>query len=332
MTRTVSLITATLIVAAVSARPHNQSDPGNWNQTRNYPPIFAKAMEAARNLRYIGTRVVEFHNDGKVERHRETITRDHERVRIEFPDDGPFAGQVIVENANERRHFFPDKNEIQILPPRIRDAFDRMRGPRGGQLGFSTGPGEAIAGFKTDEVVVRDKSGNLVQRIFIEPNSGLILKRSLYDPTGAEYGSFEFKSVDLNPQIDPKRFVIRHKGAKIVTPADLLQRLARERDFVALTLPRSSGYRLEGAFSRDIDGNPVLLQFYKGDSGNQRLTLFELKRSISPDRVQRLSRGNLKSVTWQAGSAYFVLVGNLDEASLRRIAAPIMGGTAASPR
>lgn len=331
MTRTVSLIAATLTVAAVSAYPH-QSDPGTWNQGANFPPIFAKAMRAARNLRYIGTRVVQFHNDGKTQQHRETITRDHERVRIEFPDDGPFAGQVIVENAQERRHFFPDKNEIQILPPRIRDAFDRMRGPRGGQLSFATGPGEAIAGFKTEEVVVRDKSGNLVQRIFIEPNSGLILKRSLYDPTGAEYGSFEFKTVDLNPQIDQKRFVIRRKGAKIVTPADLLQRLANERGFVALTLPRSSGYRLEGAFTRDIEGNPVLLQFYKADGNDQRLTLFELKRAISPERVQRFSRGNIKSITWQAGSAYFVLVGNLDEASLRRIAGPIMNGTASSPR
>jgi len=293
------------------------------------PPVLRRALLNAPRLRYAGTRVVEFRRNGSSDRHEETITRDGQFVRIEFPEGSPMQGQIIVENATERRHFFPDKNEIFILPPRRDEAFGRltrMLSAGRGKVAVTTGPGAEIAGVKTEQIVISDRPGNVIQRLFIDPDSGLILKRELFDQGGAPVGGFEFKTVNLSPRINRRVFKLVVKGAKVVTPADLLERLAKEKGFLPSVLPTSSGYRLEGSYVRPIEGKDVLIENYTSSEG-RRLTLFQLTRPISPDKMRDFSkRDNVKAVTWQVQGYTFVLVGNLDESTLLRIARPLNGG------
>ena len=205
---------------------------------------------------------------------------------------------------------------------------------RGGRVKptLTTAPGQVVAGLRTEQVVMSDKDGNVLQRIYIEPESGLILKRTLFDQVGTPVGGSEFVEVDLDPRIDQSVFRIVRKGAKVLTPAALLERLAKSTGFAAVALPTSSGFRLEGSFVRKVAGTDVLFETYGSKSGS-RLTLFQLKTAISPDRLNDFARrDNLKSVTWQALGNTFVLVGNVDEATLLKIARPISGGTARAGR
>ena len=119
-------------------------------------------------------------------------------------------GLIIVEDKAERRHYFPDKNEIRISGARREDSLDRLMGlfkKRGGQPKFVESPGEAIAGNRTTLVSVSDARGNVIQKLFIEPKSGVVLKRELFDPTGTPMGSFTFTKVDLNPKFDDRIFL-----------------------------------------------------------------------------------------------------------------------------
>lgn len=304
------------------------------DQIPDGPPILRKAFQNAQKLRYAGTRTVEFRRGGSDDRHDEVITRDGSNIRIEFPEGSKFAGQIIVENSRERKHFFPDRNEIHILPPRREEAFDRLLRLLSGKnrVVISTAPGQSVAGRRTEQVVISDRSGNVMQRLYIEPDSGLILKKQLFDPVGAPVGGFEFRTVDMNPRVNRGFFRIVRRGATVLTPADLLERLAKERGFAVVVLPLSSGYRLEGSFARDIGGSDVLVQMY-GSKAGRRLTLFQLKKAVSPDRLRAFARDeDLKSVTWQSGGRTFVLVGNLDESALRSVAQPISGGTGSTGR
>jgi len=293
------------------------------------PPVLRRALQNAAKLRYSGTRVVEFRRNGSTERHEETITRDGPFVRIEFPEGSPMYGQIIVENASDRRQYFPDKNEIYVLPPRRDEAYgrlSRMLAEGKGRINVTTSTGSEIAGIKTDLVVISDRPGNVMQRLYIDPESGLILKRELFDPVGAPFGGFEFKSVNFSPRINRRVFRIMVKGAKIVTPVDLLEDLAKDKGFLPVSLPTSSGYRLEASYVRNIQKADVLIENYSSSEG-RHLTLFQLKTGVSPDRMRDFAkRDKVKAINWQAQGYTFVLVGNLDESALLKIARPLNGG------
>src|SRR5438105_3986950 len=91
--------------------------PTAMPQTRTDLPVaLRKALEAGPRLRYTGKRRVEFRRDGKTEAYTEIVTRDGNKMRIEFPAGSTYTGQVIVETKGVRKHFFPDKNEIHVSP------------------------------------------------------------------------------------------------------------------------------------------------------------------------------------------------------------------------
>lgn len=286
----------------------------------NLPPILLKAMAASGKLRYTGTRVVEFRKGPDTVRHEEYLIRDGAKLRIEFPDTSPFAGQVIVEDGVVRRHFFPDKNEIHVLPPRRDEATMRLRRLTrpGSKMTFATESGDRVAGYGTREVVVKDQAGNVVQRMFIEPKSGLVLKRLLFDPVGAPVGSFTFTKIDLHPTINPAVFRFSRQGATLVTPLDLLRRNLDDGPFVLRTLPPDSGYRLEFSRVMKPEGRPILMQIYTGNG--RRLSLFQLEGDIDSDRLKRFARDRDSAYSWQSDGRTFVLVGNMRQEELRALA------------
>ncbi|MGV3616992.1 MAG: sigma-E factor regulatory protein RseB domain-containing protein [Fimbriimonas sp.] len=292
------------------------------------PPVLRKAFLSGKRTRYTGTRVVIFRKGAETSQHTEYVTRDGPRLRIEFPRESAFGGQIIVESKSERRHYFPDKNEIHVLPPRREEAFERIarlvRSPRD-RFRFTNGPDEVVAGKSTEQVVVSDPAGNVVQRLYIEPNTGLVLKRQLFDQVGTRVGGFEFTEVDFRPRIRDDVFRLTRRGARIVTPAQLLEELARREGFRPVVLPATDSVKLEWSGVWPIDGEDVLTQSYAAKDG--RLTLFQLKRIVSPDRLSKLARGRVKFVYWRRDGRTFVLVGNRSVEELRRLAEPVSGGT-----
>lgn len=286
------------------------------------PEALRAALANGPRLRYSGTRIVEFKVGSEVTRHIEFVRRDGERTRIEFPPDSEFAGQVIVEDGDRRRHFMPDTNEILMLPARREEAFERLRGMlqlvRQGQLKVEAAPGGTVAGFNTESVALMDASGNVVQRLWINPRSGMILKREMFDRVGTRVGYFEFTKAELAPIFRPNEFDLARRGAREVTPEMQMRRLAQQAGLPAATIPADSGYRLESARLLRLGGEPVLAQTYLGRAA--RLSLFVVKNRVDERRIRTLAGQDFNVQIWTAGNVTYALVGSVPRPQLAAIA------------
>lgn len=252
-----------------------------------------------------------------MDRHEELVMREGPRTRIEFPPGSAYTGQVIVEDAQERRHFLPKQNQVRVLPVRRDEGLQRLRALiRDGLL--TTEPGERIAGYATVEVTAKDAAGNVVQRLSIEPDSGMVLRQRHYDATGTEIGGFVYSKVDLSPNtFAPNLFKIDRRGAKLVTPYDSLKSLAKKSGYSPVSLPPSSGFRLDSARLVDMPEGRVLAQNYVGPGG--RVSLYQLRAAVSPARLRRQGGRVLHTLSWPAGGVTYVLVGPQDDATLTHL-------------
>lgn len=286
------------------------------------PPVLRKVIAASATLRYSGHRTVTVLRDGKVDRHEEVVMRDGDRLRIEFPKGSPYSGQVIVEQGGQRRHWVPAENQVRLLPARREEGLQRLRAlARSGRI--EVGPGERLAGYATREVTVRDGAGNVIQRLSIEPRTGAVLRRRIFDAVGTEVGGFVFTQIDFSPgQWPATLFQIERKGAEMVTPWDQLRRLAKRQGFSPVGLATSTGYRLDNVRIAKLADGPVLAQTYTSAGG--RVSLFQLHTQISPERLKLLlKRGTLRSRSWTTGGRSFVLMGSVSEAELDKLRAAV---------
>lgn len=288
------------------------------------PPILQKSIKSHRTSRYSGQRTVEFKFGPERNNHIEYVLKDGVRSRTEFPGDSPYKGQIIVEDGTHRYHYFPDRNEIRIEPPRGREFGRHLRGPgpdgdhRHEPLRHTVVDGGPIAGFKTQLISASDANGNVLQKLWIEPRTGVVLKRVMFDPVGARIGYFEFSRINFNPKFAPGDFRIDRKGATVITPAMTARRLAMQLGLTPSILPESTGFQLEGARVLHPDGKDVLAQTYTGQEG--RFTLFQLRAAVDQNRLQKMTRGRLASYSWERGGQGFALLGDLPQPRLREIA------------
>ncbi|MEI7986111.1 MAG: hypothetical protein WCI55_10825, partial [Armatimonadota bacterium] len=259
------------------------------------PPELKEIFAKAKNLRFSGTRTVTFVRAGRVDSHNEYVTKDGPNLRIEFAAGSPFAGQIIVETASERKHYFPDKNEIHEFPSFGKKQFEgfrtNFRGSRSGKTNFGSSNGGVIAGLKCTKYQLSDSQNNPMVQIFVEPRSGMMVKRVMFDPTGNIAGSYEFVSVTLEPKIQPGAFKIVRKGAVVIRPIDDLRRECKELGIPSILLAKKSGYQLENVYVRDIKGSKVVVQSYgKEDS---RITVFLTRSQLNASDLKRYNRGEL---------------------------------------
>ncbi len=290
------------------------------------PALLVRAIRAQPTLRYTGTYTTEFRQGSNTVRHQEFITRDGIWYRIEFPNDSQFAGQVIVENKDVRLHYHPVTNEIMQQPPRHGEAWEKVANlANNKKFVLTVAPGEMIAGLHTEQLEVSDFDGNIVQRLFIEPESGVILKRLLFDKVGTQIGFLEFNQINLSPVIDPSMFQIRRKNAKIVTPLIQLERIAKRRGFVVRYLPPLTGYSLEGSSYRNFAGVDGLVETYV--NGQDRLWLYVLKAPLNPERLRANAGKNLHVHSIDLTGESIVLMGTLDEKTLTRFSSMLVAGT-----
>src|SRR5437016_6328420 len=86
------------------------------------PPIFIKAVRAFDRSKFSGERVVEFQQGPNRRSHVEYVLHQGLNSRVWFPPGSQFGRQVIIETANERLHYFPGRNEVEVLPPNREEA------------------------------------------------------------------------------------------------------------------------------------------------------------------------------------------------------------------
>lgn len=326
---TVSILSFGAFVACAQGHGHGQRrrPPELPNDV---PPLVRLMVATSARQRFSGARTVEFRLGGKTDRHDEIVVRLRGRTRVDFPADSKLAGQVIVEDDRERRHYYPDKNEIRVSPPRREEALDRLTNLAStkGKIRFSMAGGEVIANVRCEQVVVSDPSGNVMQRLWIDPRSGMLLKRELFDHVGAPVGSFTFTQIDLNPSIDERIFVIDRKGATIVTPLDQLKRLCKKEGYDVFVLPPSSGMQLEGCRIITRDGEKVLSETYVARPA-KRVTLFVVKGGMAVDdaKLKQFVRGDYASATWKSGPWTLVLIGSVEKSVIDHLATQVVAGT-----
>lgn len=305
-----------LILAAASVAGAQAGRGGNM------PASLRAAIAHGPGLAYSGTRTVEFRVGASLQRHIELVRRKGDLTRIEFPKGSEYEGQIIVEDAEQRRQYLPDTNEILLLPARREEAFDRLKAMMGairsGQVRVSASPGGLVAGFRTEMVAVSDLDGNPLQRLWIEPNSGMILKREMFDRVGTRVGFFEFRNAELNPRFRPEEFQIQRRGADEVSPEMQLRRLARSSGLPVKLIPAGQGFRLESVRLQRLAAQSVLVQAYVGRNG--RLSLFTLKGAVDRQQIRRLAQGDFNVHVWSEEGATFALVGELSPVQLAALA------------
>jgi outer membrane lipoprotein-sorting protein len=295
------------------------SEKNSWQTSKDVPVILVKAIQEQKQGRYIGRLVRQFERGPLHLKHEEIVYRDGPRTRVEFPAGSNYVGQVIVETANDWRYYQPKTNTIFVRPPRREENLRRMVGlarrASKRQISMSIDPGERIAGIDTKQVVVRDSYNTIIERLYIDPRSGVLLKRVVFGAMGAQTGYFQFNEINLNPgPFSPTLFQLDKPGAKIVTPGDTLREIALKQGFEPVLFPGSTGLRLEQSRVTSVEREQVLVESFSSPKG--RITLFELKNAVSPTRLKSMTQNEMQTYSWQRGDKWFVLVGPKSAPSL----------------
>lgn len=284
------------------------------------PPVVMKALAAARKLCYSGTRNVMFRDGNERRSHTEMILKDGPRSRIWFPPGSPNYGQVIVENGPKRVQYMPGADKVVESASRGDDAVRRLAATikNAARFRVTVTRGDRIAGLQTQKADITDRKGNCIQSLWIEPRTGMVLKRELYDNVGAVVGSFEFTSISFDPKVDPKDFQI-NRNAKFVKLGQQLKDECDRFGFEPYGLSKDSAYDLQAVRVLNAKGRvPMLMQAYSGAKGV--VTLFQVNGRVDPKRLAKLARGNLNTYSWRIGDRAFVLVSEIDESQLERLA------------
>lgn len=304
---------ASLIALATFAACSGAQVGGRLDQV---PPALRLAIRSLPNLKFSGTRNVEVLDGAERVRYQEYVLRDGPRTRIWFPNASPFAGQIIVENARARKHFFPGRNEIEVGPPKREEAFGRLINLlKQGTISCSAEPGGTIAGNPTSLISIRER-GNVLQKLWIDAQ-GMVLRRDLFDMVGARVGHYEFTEIDYSPRLEATDFDLARRGAKLVTQADLARKLASDAGLSVVLLPESEEYQLES--SRVLKGAriPVLHLVYIRPGAS--VSLFQARGIVDLPVMRRAARG-MAAVSWNAGGNTFALIGNVSDDEVHRLA------------
>lgn len=310
------VLSAILTVSLAAAQgPHKPVARGDL------PPVVSKMISALGKLRYSGTRVVDFRIDGERVRNVEIMLVDGRRSRTEFAGGSAWEGQVIVENENGRQHYFPDKNEIHNGPRGRDEASSRLRMLFNGnknKFSWRISDGGTIAGRRTTGVAVADPAGNIVTRLWIDNDTGLALKRELYDRVGSLMGSFEFTKINFRPRFSPNDFLIQRKGATVVDLSDTLRKISTKMGLPAMHLKQESGASL--TMVRPVGGPDAQVIMSVYSVGDRRVSLFCMRKEVDQNRLRKQAGPALGVYRWKQGDVTLVLMGDAPTDKLKSLA------------
>lgn len=277
--------------------------------------------ERVGNLRYAGIRTVTIRDGTGTRTYSERVLRQGRNVRIEFGDDSPFAGQYVIETPQERLHVVPATNEVRVLVPRREDtSLFPFRGRLlGGRPRIVEADGGRVAGVATRRLDCFDVQNRPLQKLWIDPVRGAILKREIYDPLGNLSAKFEFTRILYDADIQAQAFDTRQLPGQRVTALDVLKRAARQANLPMALLPPASGFVLDTARVIDLGGNSgILMHLYT--STDARLSVYVLRGQVNRQRLDRLAQGGYRTFVMRRDEYSVVLVGGLVAADLERLA------------
>jgi outer membrane lipoprotein-sorting protein len=291
----------------------------NSESFKNLPEALTRAMRASLTLKYSGERRIELRMGPERIRNFETIWKDGSNRRIEYDERSTFRGQIIVEKGKRRFQYFPDKNEIHVSGGSRDEALHRLtesiRIAIRERWTIAAHDAESIAGVKTQKISMTKSNGQVMQNLWIDPKSGLILKRELYDSAGTVQGSFEFTKVNLRPTIRQQDFELHVPGAKVFTPTDLAMKLMQQYGFVKLFLANGEGRELDEV--RVIGDGQVLILHYSTPNGI--LSFIQTKGQPNKRLLERARREGESVFAWERGKNSLILIGRQTEADLRAL-------------
>jgi len=167
-----------------------------------------------------------------------------------------------------------------------------------------------------------DPKGNPVQRLWIDAETGMLLKRELFDPVGSRMGYFEFKRINYRPTFTPDDFEIVRKGARLVTLDDQIRIMSRRLGIPPVRIPDSDDLHLESVRPLELGSTRAMMQTYTGERG--RVTLYHVAGSIDPQRLRRLAGdSNLQVYSWEDNGRTLALVGDIPASELERLSRTI---------
>ncbi|MBX3097393.1 MAG: hypothetical protein KF812_11070 [Fimbriimonadaceae bacterium] len=287
-------------------------------------PLLQRFERSAPNLRYAGIRKVTLNDGTGIKTYSERVLRSGLNVRIEFGEDSPFSGQYVIENGRERLHVVPGLNEVRVLVPRRDDtSLFPFRGRlMGGRPGVTEANGGSIAGIATKRLDCTDAQGRPLQKLWIDPARGAILKREVYDALGNLTGRFEFSRILYDAEINASAFDTSRLPGRRVNPQEMLRRSAQQAQLPMAMIPPASGFALDSARPISLgDSAAMLMELYA--SADSRITVYVLRGAINRQRLQRLAQGGYSTYSTQRGAYSLVLVGGLAQGDLERLARTI---------
>lgn len=273
-----------------------------------------------------GIRVVEIKRRGSDSvQFTEKVLRSGFNLRIEYPADSPYAGQIVVENRTRRLQFIPSRREIRQIPARGgEDLLPYIGGMRQrGKITFRTSDGGRVAGLATRLVEAVTPEGRTIQKLWIEERNAVILKKEVFEPSGDRVGYYEFRSVKFNPSIPSGAFELSIPGAKVVTLLDQLREAAGDLGLPAFRL--GGGFDLSAVRKLDSERGRGVMAIYSDQ--NRRVTLFYARSQVDPKRIGQMSGGRFSSHAWTRDGINFVLFGDMPVSDLARLAETLTPAT-----
>jgi len=311
----------TLVALAGAAPAFAQPAP-------SYPPEITKYLRLQSRVNAAGIRNVTLMVDGQMRTFRERVLKQGLNMRIEFAD-GPNAGSFTVESGGRRFLVNPARREARTMAPMCASfapasLMSRLQG-REGRWAKSTG-GD-IAGAKTVRWDVFDSRNRIMQRFWVEPNRGLILKRQIFDENGRVVGGFEFEVVKFD--VEMARQVRCRNGLECVFGAHRFshhpaagrtqRRLPARIVDSGLILDPGLGYNLDAVRILSAQrGSGIVMSVYADET--TQLSLYIMKQPLNTERLRRLTGQRLKFYSWQQGGQYLTLIGALPQEELARLA------------
>lgn len=304
----------------IAANAMSQVRPGvRQNKPFNRQDIPAILRLMGRNVanwKFSGTRIVEVRDGAQRRLTTEFTLRDGLKTRTWFPTDSPRAGEVIVEDGLQRKFYDPKRNVIIVtrMPKGKPAGVDRFTAILGRNFTFAEEKTEKVAGHEARVVSVSDKD-RVFQRVWIDTQTGVPLKRELYDNVGARQGFFEFKTISYTPIIRAGDFDINVPGAKVMTPYDLAKEFGEKMGITPLFLPRDR-FTLENVM-RPGQAGAFLHMSYATENGV--VSLFQAKGRVAFDRLFGPER-KAAGVSWYDNGSSFVLIGRMPKERLEALA------------
>ncbi len=303
----------TLVALAGAATSFAQPAPPR------YPAEISRYLQLQSRAKAAGIREVTLMVDGQMRTFKERVLKRGLSMRIEFAD-GPNAGSFTVESGGRRFFVNPGRREARTMAPMgasfaPASLMSRLQG-REGRWQKSTG-GD-IAGASTVRWDVFDSRNRIMQKFWVEPSNGLILKRQIFDENGRVAGGFEFKAVEFDVEMAPELFSVP-AGFRVIRPVEELKAACQRAALTPVILDPALGYNLDAIRVLSAQqGAGIVMSVYADET--TQLSLYIMKQPLNAERLRRLTGQRLKFYSWQLGGQHLTLIGALPEEELARLA------------